>query len=472
MTNYSKTKVAFVEPMGAYSNVFAQQMTIPMLGPVYLGTIAKKAGFNVEIFNENILKREINEEELADIDVLGVSCMTATIERGKEIARQYKEIRSAKGLESRSIIGGIHASMIPEDVIDDFDQIFIGEAETKIIDVLSGKIQDKTVHGEHLDNLDVIPNPDFTLIKEWQRIKTYPIMTSRGCPYDCNFCSVTEMFGHRYRSASVDKVIEQVKAYKAKKYFFVDDHFVVNKKRTREILGRFQSENLNIKWSCQLRADVSRDEDLIAQMADNGCQTVYIGFESINPQSLKDIKKSQSVEDIENAARVFKEKRIMVHGMFMLGADSDEATIFESTAKFCRRTGLSSVQYLILTPLPGTEFYRKIESEGRLLHKKWNFYDALHVVFEPKNLTAEELQRGMIDCFNDFYSYSNAISDAIDIFFTTASSCFVGLVKRVKFPSINSTLIKLIGKKIVHKWVNFNRPYLGYLKIQSMNAKH
>lgn len=468
----SETKVAFVEPMGAYSNVFADYMTIPMLGPLYLGSIAEDAGFDVVILNENILKRQVHDNELADIDILCISCMTATIERGKEISHRYKAIREEKELPSRSIIGGIHASMIPEDVINDFDQVFVGEAETKIVDLLKGKIKAKIVQGEPLQSLDSIPIPNFELIKGKRKLKTKPIMTSRGCPYNCTFCSVTEMFGRGYRTMSVDRVIEQVKAHDASWLFFVDDHFVVKKDRTREILDRMEEENIRTKWSCQLRADVSRDEELVSRMADNGCKTVYIGFESINPDSLKDIQKAQSVEDIENAARVFKENGILVHGMFMLGSDSDKEGIFESTSKFCREAGLSSVQYLILTPLPGTEFYRKIESEGRLLHKKWDFYDAMHVVFEPKNFTPSELQEGMIECFHDFYSYSHAFNDALDIFFRTVGACCRSLVEKARFPNIESALVKAFGKHIVRKWIQFNRPYLGYLKIQSIGEKH
>jgi len=224
-------KLVLVEPTGSHSNVFARYMTIPMLGPVYLGTIAKQAGYQVTLLNENILGRKVRAEELAEADILGLSCLTATVDRGREIARQYKSVRAKLGRPSRTIIGGIHASMLPDDVAPDFDQVFVGEAETKFLDLLSGAVSGKIVHGERLGDMDRIPVPDFTLLKGWKKIRVWPVMTSRGCPYNCNFCSVTEMFGRGYRTRSLDRVLEDVAACPRGWAFFVDDHFVVDRKR-------------------------------------------------------------------------------------------------------------------------------------------------------------------------------------------------------------------------------------------------
>jgi len=466
-----KTKVVFVEPRGAHSNVFAKFMTIPMLGPLYLGTIAEKAGYDVSILNENILGRNIMPSELVDVDILCLSCMTATVQRGKQIAREYRGLRTSKGLSSRTIIGGIHASMIPEDVQDDFDQVFVGEAESKILDILSGRIRDKLTTGEKIEDLDSVPFANFKLIKNWEKMTVWPIMASRGCPYDCNFCTVTEMFGRKYRTKSIERVIEEIKATNQNNFFFVDDHFVVNKNRTRQFLASLQNNKLDIRWTCQLRADVAKDKPLISQMREQGCRTVYVGFESINPESLKEMKKGQTVEDIRQSIKVFKENSIKVHGMFMLGNDSDRKGIFRATSDFCRKSGLSSVQYLILTPLPGTVFYKKIEGENRLLHKNWEFYDALHVVFQPKHLTPAELQQGIIECFREFYSYTSAILDAVNVVFEIPLVLIKRLYKNVHFPSFSNPLWKIVGKKIVNSWIKFNKPYLNYLNRIVLSCK-
>jgi radical SAM superfamily enzyme YgiQ (UPF0313 family) len=459
--------VVFVEPMGANANVFDKFMSIPMLGPLYLATIADNAGFNASILNENVLHRKVTRDELKDVDILCLSCMTATIERGKKIAKEYKKIRSSLNQESWTIIGGIHASMIPDDVVDDFDQVFVGEAEEKILDLLSGKIRSKIVYGERIKDLDTTPIPNFRLLKNWVTMKSWPIMTSRGCPYDCTFCSVTAMFGQSYRVKSVERVIEEIKSYDHKWLFFVDDHFIIIKKRAYELLEAFKNEDLNLRWSCQVRTELGKDPALVKKMRETGCRTVYVGFESINQMSLEEMNKRQTLADIERSIKVFRKSDINIHGMFMFGSDSDEKDIFKSTSAFCRKSGISTVQYMIMTPLPGTVLYKQLEKEGRLLHKKWEYFDAMHVVFQPKNLTTVELQKGMIECYSDFYSYTNAFNDALNILFDT----FVVLGKRIYskayLPSPIPAIMKIVGKQIVKNWISNNKPYLGYLKIMN-----
>ncbi len=465
MENKNGIRVLFVEPRGAAANVFDKFMNIPMLGPLYLATIIDRAGYEVSIVNENIIRREVGLEELEQTDILCLSCMTATIGRGKKIAREYKKIRHAKGLESWSIVGGIHASMIPEDVVGDFDQVFIGEGETRILDLLSGKIRDKIVYGERLEDLDDVPVPDFRLLKGWEHMKAWPIMTSRGCPYNCTFCSVTEMFGQGYRMKSVEKVIKEIKSYDHNWLFFVDDHFVVKKKRTQELLDAMHREKMHLRWSCQVRTELSKDPPLVDNMRKAGCKTVYIGFESINPKSLEEMHKHQTVKDIKRSVTVFKEYGINIHGMFMFGSDSDTKDIFKTTSKFCRESGLTSVQYMIMTPLPGTELYRQLENQGRLLHKKWEFYDAMHVVFQPMKLSAYELQQGMIECYNDFYSYTHAFNDALNVFAEALVNVGKGVFYKFNKRTLISILVKALGRRIVKSWVENNQRYLGYLYI-------
>ena len=163
----NKKKVVFIEPRGAHSNIFAKSMTIPLLGPIYLATIAKKAGFNASVLNENILGRNVSRKELASADILCLSCITANVNRGKRIANEYRIQRP----DGRVIIGGIHASMLPDDVSPFFDQVVVGEAENIIIDLLSGKINDKIVYAQRPENLDELPIPDFKLVKNWEKIK-------------------------------------------------------------------------------------------------------------------------------------------------------------------------------------------------------------------------------------------------------------------------------------------------------------
>ena len=166
------------------------------------------------------------------------------------------------------------------------------------------------------------------------------------------------------------------------------------------------------------------------------------------------MRKKQDTKDIIQSIKVFQNNGIQVHGMFMLGNDPDNKDIFFSTPKFCKQNALSYVQYSILTPLPGTDIYDEYEREGRLLHKNWNYYDGLHVVFKPRNMSPLELQQGMLNCFKSFYSYPNAINDLINNF--KNHSFFT-------FQSFYPFLMKFLGKSVIKRWLKTNSDYLHYL---------
>jgi anaerobic magnesium-protoporphyrin IX monomethyl ester cyclase len=463
MEKNDKKKILFVEPRGANSNVFDKYMTIPLLGPIYLATIAKQAGYDVSVINENILGRTISSEELASIDILGLSCITTTINRGREIASEYRKIRKANGFGSRAIIGGIHASMIPEDVEPHFDQIIVGEAENIILDVLSGKIKDKVVYTPGYKELDKLPFLNFDLLKESEKMNIFSLMTSRGCPFDCNFCTVTKMFGREYRTQSPQRVIDEILRYKNENIFFADDHFAANIKRTDQILDMMIENGFNGSWSVQIRTEVTKKPEFIAKMKKAGCTTVYVGLESINLQSLKEMNKNQSLEDIERTIKVFHDNGIAIHGMFILGNDTDTKDVFKRTSDFCINTGLDYVQYSILTPLPGSRTYSQFEKEGRLLHKKWHYYDGMHVVYRPINMTPDELQRGVLRCYKDFYSIPRAIRSAFNTTFKIASTAIKKTYKKAHFPSVRPTIMRMAGRKIITNWIDYNKAYLKYL---------
>jgi radical SAM superfamily enzyme YgiQ (UPF0313 family) len=478
-------KVVFVEPAGASSNVFSKYVNIPMTGPVSLATIACKAGYDASVFKEGLVSRHISDNELAEVDILGVSCMTSTYNRGTEIAGRYKKVRREAGLESRVIVGGIHASMMPEESIDVFDQVVVGEAETILLDVLSGKIKDKIVKGERCNLDDSVPIPDFRCVKGWKKMHVFPVMTSRGCPHGCTFCSVTEMFGRKYRYHSSKRVIRELenleelfkehesdsffrKHIHRDRIFLVDDNFTANLARANDILDRMISSGYNRRVSCQVRAEVAKHPELVAKMRRAGIDVVYVGCESINPQTLKDMNKKQSVEDIIRAAEVFYDNGIQMFGMFILGSDADTPDVFKMTDHFCKEHNIPFAQYSILTPLPGTHCYNDMEKQERLLHKNWDYYDGMHAVFQPKNMTALELQEGMIECYKNFYTTGHFVREAGKFVFNLAKSLFTG-----NSSSFRPAKFQLAGAYILKKWLESNSEHQTYLAQESKaNARY
>ena len=231
-------------------------------------------------------------------------------------------------------------------------------------------------------------------------------MTSRGCPFDCSFCSVTGMFGRKYRFRSTANIIEELRLYSGQKrlIFFYDDNFAADPKRTRELCEAMIREKLKITWTTQVRADVTRDPDLVRLMKASGCHTVYIGFESVNPNALEDMKKKQTVEEITRAVKVLRRHHIHIHGMFVLGFDQDDWRTVRKTVRWAKRSRLTSSQFLILTPLPGSAFYDRIAAENRIRFHDWALYDAHHAVFQPARISLPDLQKAQSFAHRKFYS--------------------------------------------------------------------
>jgi len=282
---------------------------------------------------------------------------------------------------------------------------------------LSFKKDGRAVHNPERpapDDLDSLPFPDFSLLKR-DRPKlgrtTIPVMTSRGCPFDCSFCSVTGMFGRKYRYRSTENVLAELRRYDSRKHsiFFYDDNFAANRKHTKELLEGMIREDFGFVWTTQVRADVAQDEELVGLMKRAGCHTVYIGFESANPDSLEAMNKKQTVEEITAAVKVLQRHRILIHGMFVIGFDQDDWKTVKRTVRFAKRSRLNSTQFLILTPLPGTEFHDRVASEKRIQFQDWALYDAHHAVFRPARFSIFDLQRAQAFSHRKFYSLKQTV---------------------------------------------------------------
>ncbi|HHN46253.1 MAG TPA: radical SAM protein, partial [Planctomycetes bacterium] len=325
----------------------------------------------------------------------------------------------------------------------------IGEGERSIIplaDALAGKIPLSDVPGiafmdggkmvktppvQPVMDLDELPSIDFSLLEGGLQRGFFstvvPVMTSRGCPFNCSFCAVTKMFGHRYRFRSPAKVIEdlmRVPSDSPQHVFFYDDHFTVHKERTAEIMERMRSEGFRFTWSAQVRTELGRDAKLLKLMKKAGLETVYVGLESINPETLKAYNKQQTVEQMQDSLKAFHRAGVRVHGMFVFGSDEDTVETIRQTVRFARRTRLESLQFMVLTPLPGSDFYQRVEAEGRLATKYWALFDGHHVTYEPRRMTPYELQTETFKAMRDFYSLWDCSKSLLKMKFVDAAIRF------------------------------------------------
>ncbi len=355
-------------------------------------------------------------------------------------------------------MGGPHSTFLPEESLEYADYVVRGEGEETIVELiehlesgtslkdirgLSYREGDTFIHNPErplIKDLDVAPIPDLSVVHNWKRKNTIPIATSRGCPFGCRFCSVIQMFGRQYRFKSVDRIIKEIKAVASKKVnhiFFIDDNFAANKKQTKVLLKRMIEEGIRIEWSAQVRTDITRDTELIDLMTRAGCFGVFVGFESINPRTLSLFNKKQQVDDIVHCIETFKKASIYIHGMFVLGGDTDDIETIRSTKKFAKRLGIHSVQFLMLTPLPGTPVFNDLKQQGRLLHTDWAKYDAHHAVFEPKLMTPFELHTETLKAMAGFYSWGKILKNLMkgELFYSAVSLYGKRSLQKIKSPS-------------------------------------
>ncbi|HHS14049.1 MAG TPA: B12-binding domain-containing radical SAM protein [bacterium] len=422
-------RIVFIEPKAPNLHIFSR-FTLPRLGSYILGTLMRERGWDVEVIVEE--RDRLQFDKLESADIVGVSTITPTAPRAYAIADRIRET----GIPV--IMGGPHVTYLTDEAMEHADFVIRGEGEKALmafIDAWEGE-RDYTrvpnlVYRENgnvvknsltdfIQDLDSIPYPDFSLLKgsildiAGQRI--IPVQTSRGCPFDCSFCSVTGMFGRKYRFRSTENIIRELRQYNQRRnnIFFYDDNFTANRKRARELLYAMIDEKFKFKWSTQVRVDIARDTELVRLMKKAGCHTLYIGFESVNPESLKSMKKEQTIEEIRNAIEILRKHRIHIHGMFVYGFDEDDWKTVKETVRFAKRAKLSSTQFLILTPLPGSQFYEKMNRENRIQFRDWNLYDAHHVVFRPARFSFPELQKAQIFSHQKFYSFYESLKKFVE----------------------------------------------------------
>jgi radical SAM superfamily enzyme YgiQ (UPF0313 family) len=208
-------------------------------------------------------------------------------------------------------------------------------------------------------------------------------------------------------------------------YFFCDDNFAANPKRTRTLLSRMVKHKVR-GWICQVRSEVAKDVELVNLMAKAGCRVVCVGFESVNAKTLQAYDKHQSLDDIVHAIRSFRKKNIRIHGMFVLGSDEDSGKTVWDTLRFAIRQRIDTVQMMVLTPFPGTKVYEMLEKQKRIFTKDWSLYDGQHVVFHPNRLSAKELQQSVIRAYSKFYNLSRSLSLLLQLRFRNAMFNFMG----------------------------------------------
>ena len=371
-------------------------------GPLILGGICRRAGHQVEVYEE--LNGKVPFKKIWDADVVCLYTMTSSAPRAYEIADMVHQNSHA-----RVLIGGMHASTLPEEAACHADQVLVGEGEKTILDVIEGRRPEKIVRCVPVENLDEVPFPDYSVLKT--PCVSANILTTRGCPFRCTFCTTSRSFAP-YRQRSIENVLDELRMYKRMgfKYMnFEDDNFTADRERAKEICRRMIAEGLVFKETFFFgRTDLARDEELLDLLKQAHLTRVLMGIESVNQAALDAVNKHQSLQDIRDAAAACKAHGIRVIASIVLGLDEDGRDDIRRSIDFARAIDAYQLQPAVLTPFPGTPVWDQMQAEGRILTEDWQNFDLMTVTFQPKNLTPWELQEEFYRAATHFYDYRSA----------------------------------------------------------------
>lgn len=412
-------KVAILEPSGSTTKVFSG-IRLPRQGAVLLGTILAQQGYEVDVFIEDLAA--FDWKRILSADLVGISTITPTAPRSYALA----DVIRAQGIPV--VMGGFHVTYLKDEALDHADFVVRGEGEDTLVDLVNA-LQDggdfaqirglsftdgcEKVHNEDRPlegDLDRFPIPDYSLVHSMRPGGIVSIVTRRGCPFECSFCCVAPFGGNIVRETSVDRVLSEVEqqvAWNGKRgvLFFADDIFNLKPPRMKAILRGMIENDLTPLWVGQVRHEASRDGELLELMRRSGCARVFVGFESVNPRTLELFNKHESVGDVAESIRRFHDARIKVHGMFVVGSDVDDTETAQETVAFSQEHDLDSMQFNVLTPLPGSRDYDRMqERRDVLLPASWKYYDGNHVVHRPERMTPAELQMTASRGMKSFYS--------------------------------------------------------------------
>lgn len=400
-------KLLLINPLGRKSGFLLSKFsTFAPLSLAYVAA-ATPAHWQVKILDENF-----DTFTFEEADLVGITAFTSNINKAYEIARIYRE----KGI--KVVLGGIHASMMPDEAMQYADAVVIGEAEgiwkQVVTDFENNRLAVK-YEGPRIDLEKENLRPRRDLLHpgySWQSVQT-----SRGCPFNCSFCSVTTYLGSKYRQRCAQDVLDELKDIKSEYITFVDDnligHTVESRERARKLFQGMIDLKLSKKWWMQTSINAADDEEIIKLAARAGCLFVFIGFETIDKETLKDMKKGVNlktgVDNYKKAVKAFHKHGIGVFGAFIIGNDYESGNYYKRLSDFLVHSGIDVFQISILTPLPGTELMAEVQDAKRLIFQEfpqdWDKYRFSYVVHHSVGVEEETIYTGDNYLKNRLYSF-------------------------------------------------------------------
>ncbi len=356
---------------------------------------------HVTVADENVRPLRYDDRP----DLVGITVNVDTANRAYGIASRYRN------LGVPVILGGIHASANPHEALMHGDSVCIGEAEDLwegiLADAGNGVLRRRYFNPTPTD-MAKTPIPAWGKLDRSQYLYTNVVVASRGCPFQCDFCYNSNGHVHHYRNRPVANVLAEITHLQSRQIMFVDDNLIGNIDWTRKLIAAINP--LGITWHAAVSANLGAHPDLMDAMARSGCRSLFIGFESINSASVHSVNKRQN--DTARYERLIGDlhaRGIMVNASMAFGFDHDGQDVFDSTVAWLTANKVETMTAHILTPYPGTTLYEQLDAQGRIIDRDWSRYNTSHVVFQPKQMSPEQLREGYLRAYREFYSFKSIL---------------------------------------------------------------
>ena len=416
-------KIALLSPAGAmhrYNGSFHKNLHYaPITLTLLAALVPKELEAEVKIYDESAEAIPLDLEA----DIIGITCITGTSSR----CYRYADYFRSRGITV--LMGGVHPSLLPEEAKNHADAVLVGLGEETfpqaLLDFQKGELKPFYHQGAHT-NIGNRPLPRRDLLKKDRYITLNTVEAVRGCNLNCTFCAYPSAFGHRVYTRPVEDILAEIRTLKGRIVVFPDVNLIADPGFARALFTAMIP--LKKWWFGLTTTAIGYDEELMDLFAKSGCKGILIGFESVNQETQENMhKKVNHVTEYKALMEKLHARGIMVMGCFALGGDEDRKDVFRKTAEFCNEIKVDLPRFSIVTPFPGTPFYKELSREGRITEKDWSLYDVEHVVYEPKHMSKEELMEGMEWLWKEAYTWKS-IFRRLDIFkFRTIKSIYFGL---------------------------------------------
>jgi radical SAM superfamily enzyme YgiQ (UPF0313 family) len=373
--------------------------------PLGLATLAAylPGDDDVRIVDEHVERFDPAEAAGAGLpDLVVIQVYITSARRSYELADWYR----ARGVFVA--LGGLHVTSLPDEAAGHADAIFLGPGEDTWPVFLSDLRRRATLARYTSKERTLVKLPPIRrdLIQRHRYLVPNSIVVSRGCPHHCDFCYKDAFFegGRSFYTQAVDDALAEIDRLPGRHLYFLDDHLLGNRRFALELFEGMRG--MGRVFQAASTVDAVLAPDLLEAAAGAGLRSLFVGFESVNAANLAPQRKRQNIgRDYGAVARRIHDAGVMVNASFVFGMDEDGPDVFGRTVDWAVAQGIETATFHIMTPYPGTGLYRRIEAEGRIVHRDWERYDTRHVVYEPRGMTAEQLEDGYWRAYRDFYRW-------------------------------------------------------------------